>query len=159
MVRGIPGKPRHEPERTPPTYYPALALRRGRAHLRDGAGRRRDTLDRIRAIHCRMEAGDRRAAAAERGSLAGGVRQVQGHSAIQAPQQRHDAARVQDHLLVGMDAPSDGPADRGRIPAAVLVVPNEGLDRTGPALAALDDLRARLAARRGRMVDGGLGAY
>ncbi len=40
------------------------------------------------------------------------------------PQFRHlnsgmTLARVQDHLLVGMDAPADGPADRRCVPAAV----------------------------------------
>ena len=77
------------------------------------------------------------------------------------PQFRHlnsgmTLARVQDHLLVGMDASADGPADRRRVPAAVPVVSDEGLDCSRPALAALGDLRARRAARWRRLVDGGV---
>ena len=49
-----------------------------------------------------------------------------------------------------------GRLDRRRVPAAVPVVPLEGLDRARPAAAALDDLRIGRAARRGRLVDGDL---
>ena len=115
-------------------------------------------LTEFRAVDRRMEAGDRHVAADQRGRVAGRVRQVQDHSAVPAAQQRDDASRVQDDLLVGVDAPADGAADRRRVSAAVPVVSGEGLDRAGPALAAMGDLRPRRAARRGRLVDGRVGA-
>src|SRR5215216_5558341 len=105
-----------------------------------------------------MEARHWHAAALERERVANRIRQVQDDPAISASQQRDDTGRVQDHLLVGMGAPADGTADRRGVPAAVSLVPGEGLDRAWFALAALDDLWAWRAARRCRLVDGCVGS-
>ena len=64
---------------------------------------------------------------------------------------------VQDHLLVGMDAPAAGARDRRGVPAAVSVVPVARRDPAAAAAAAVDDLRRRRRARRGRLVDGVVG--
>src|SRR5215213_9328070 len=105
-----------------------------------------------------MEAGHWHAAALERERVANRIRQVQDDPAVSASQQRDDTGRVQDHLLVGMGAPADGPADRRGVPAAVPVVSDEGLDRAGFALATMDDLWPWGAARRRRLVDGRVGS-
>ena len=55
----------------------------------------------------RMEAGDRHAAAAERGRMAGRVREISRPSRNTSELNRGmTPRRVQDHLLVGMDAPA-----------------------------------------------------
>ena len=53
--------------------------------------------------------------------LAGRIREIPGHPAIPRTQPRHEPRRVQDDLLVGMDAPAAGALDRRGVPAAVSV--------------------------------------
>src|ERR1700738_2758791 len=100
-----------------------LVARDGRAPDRDhGAGRRRHAPDRIRALDCPMEARDRHAAAAQPGAMDAGVRRLPDHPAISRTQCRHDAWRVQDDFLVGMEPPAARAHDRRRFSAAVSLV-------------------------------------
>ena len=69
--------------------------------------------------------------------LAGRVQGLSGDPAIPGTQPRHEPRRVQDDLLVGMDAPAAGALDRRRVPAAVPLFPLARLIRA-------EDLRARL---------------
>src|SRR5262245_48550606 len=56
--------------RVPKYRRPLVADRRGHADRADGAGRRRHAADGVRALHRRVEAGDRHAAAADGGAMA-----------------------------------------------------------------------------------------
>ena len=132
----------------------AVALRRRRARPRHGSRRRGDAAYRIRPVDHRMAACHGHAAAAERNAMAERVREISGHPAIPRTQSRHEPRRVQDDLLVGVDAPADRPDDRRGIPAAVFVVPVARLDRARNARPALGDFRAWRASRRRRLVDG-----
>src|SRR4029450_5597926 len=68
-----------------------------------------------------METRDRRGAAAPCVRLAGRIRQVQGHPAIPRTQRRDGSRRVQDDLLVGMDASAAGTPRRGWVLCSVSV--------------------------------------
>ena len=87
-------------------------------------------------------------------AVAGRVRKISGHSAIPRTQRRHEPCRVQDDLLVGMDASAARPADRRGVPVAVPVVSLARIGGAGAAPAAVVHFRARRAARRSRLVDG-----
>ena len=63
------------------------------ADLADADGRRRDAAHRIRPVDRRVEAGDRRAAAAVRGRLAGRIREIPSDPAIPRTQPRHEPRR------------------------------------------------------------------
>src|SRR5690606_20115685 len=89
--------------------------------------------------------------------LAGGLRPVPADPAVRRGQRRHDAGRVQDDLLVGMDPPAAGPGHRPGLRRALR-------DPAGPApAAAAAGLALRGAAGPGRpagadrLVDGDLG--
>ncbi len=131
----------------------AFDRRPGRA---DGAGRWRHAAHRIRAFNCRVEAAHRHAAAAQSGAMEGGVRSLQDHPAISRTQRGHGSCRVQDHLLVGMEPPATRAHDRGRLSAAVCLVPVARRFKRGSEATLVADLRARCAAGRGRLVDGGV---
>ena len=60
-----------------------------------------------------------------------GVRGLQDDSAISRTQRRHDACRVQDDLLVGMEPSAARAGDRHRLSAAVSVVPVARRARAG----------------------------
>ena len=105
----------------------------------------------------RVEAGDRHAAAAQRGAVAAGVRWLQDHSAISRAQRRHGSRPVQDDLLVGMEPSPARARDRRCLSAAVSLVCLARRARRRPQAAAVADLRSRRAAGRGRLVDGGVG--
>ena len=55
-------------------------------------------------------------------ALAGDVRQVPAHARVPAGQPRHDARRVQGHLLVGVLPPAARAPDRRRLPRAAALV-------------------------------------
>ena len=116
-------------------------------------------LDRVGAFDRRMAAGRGRRAAARRGRMAGGIREVPDDSAIPAAQPRHDPRRVQDHLLVGMESPAARPAHWRGISAAVPVVPVARMGRPQARPGARRHIRPWRAARRGRVVDGGVGPH
>ena len=136
MVRASPASAMtaHATDRRSPDIRrradPAVAARGRGADLRDAAGGRRDAADRVRAVDHRMEAGDRRGAAADRKAhgrpSSKNIRRSRSTSELNRGM---TLERVQDHLLVGMDASSAGAADRRRVPAAVRVVPLARLDR------------------------------
>src|SRR5216683_564251 len=137
-----------------------MVAARGRRADRDhGAGRRRHAPDRIRALDCRVEAGYRRSATAQSGTMDRGVRRLQDYTAISRTQRRHESGRVQDHLLVGMEPPVARARDRRRLFAAVSLVPLARCVEHGLKAAAVADLRPWRAAGRGRLVDGGLRAF
>ena len=129
-----------------------------RADRADGAGRRRDAADRIRAVDRRMEAGHRHAAAADR--------RQQWTQAFEAyktiPQYRELNAGMTlaefktifwwewSHRLLG------------RVIGVAYLLPFlfflwRGALSARSEAAAVADLRARRAAGRGRLVDGGVG--
>ena len=130
-----------------------------RADRGHGAGRRRHAADGIRIVDRRVEAGHRHAAAAQRGAVGAGVRGLQGHPAIPRTQRRHEPCGVQDHLLVGMEPPPARARDRRGLSAAVPVLPVARRVERRAEAAAVDDLRARRAAGRGRLVDGRVGPH
>ena len=66
---------------------------------------------------------------------------------------------VQDHLLVGMDAPAAGARDRRGVPAAVSAFPVARRHPAAAAPAAVDYFCRRRRARRGRLVDGVVGPF
>src|SRR5712671_2834949 len=136
-----------------------VAARARRADRDHGAGRRRHASDRIRALDCRVEAGYRHSAAAQSGTMDRGVRRLQDDTAISRTQRRHESGGVQDHLLVGMEPPGARARDRRRLFAAVSLVPLARYAEHGLAAAAVAGLRPWRAAGRGRLVDGGLGAF
>src|SRR5664279_1165473 len=135
----------------------AVAARSGGDDLADADHRRRHAAHRLRAFDRGMESGRRRAAAAERRRMAGRIREIPRDPAIPQTQPRHEPGAVQGDLFVGMDAPAAGARDRGGVPAAVSVFPGARLDSAAAATAAMDHLCRRRRARRGRLVDGGLG--
>src|SRR5450759_907414 len=57
---------------------------------------------------------------------------------------------------MGVGAPPARAADRRRLPRPIPIFRVAGMGRAGFARAAVGDLRARSAARRGRLVDGGI---
>ena len=130
-----------------------------RADRDHGAGWRRHAPDRVRAFDRRMEAGHRRAAAAQPGAMDAGLRGLQDHPAISPTQRRHESRRVQDDLLVGMEPPAARARDRRGLSAAVSLVSVARRAGRGPAAAVVADLRPRRAAGRGRLVDGGVGTF
>ena len=81
------------PSRNSPqnTAVRCVADRRRRTDRADGAGRRRDAADGVRAVDRRVEAGDRHAAAADGCAMARGLRGLQEDPAISRAQCRHDA--------------------------------------------------------------------
>ena len=85
-----------------------------------------------------------------------GVRGLQDHPAISRTQRRHESRRVQDHLLVGVEPPAARPLYRHRLSAAVPVVSLARRFECRSEAAAVDHLRARRAAGRGGLVDGGV---
>src|SRR4029434_7723956 len=85
-----------------------------------------------------METRDRRGAAARCVRLAGRIRQVQGHPAIPRTQRRDGSRRVQDDLLVGMDASAAGTPRRGCVLCSVSVGSLARVDRAAGARRALD---------------------
>ena len=85
-----------------------------------------------------------------------GLRGLQDHPAISRTQCRHVARRVQDHLLVGMEPPAARARDRRGLSVAVSLVPVARRAQRGTEAAVVADLRARRAAGRGRLVDGGV---
>src|ERR1700730_1117788 len=87
------------------------------------------------------------------------VRGLQGDPAIPRAQRRHDARRVQDDLLVGMDPPAARAGDRGCVSAAISLVSLARSFERGSQTPLVADLWSRRAARRGRLVDGGIGAF
>ena len=97
------------------------------------------------------------ASPAERGGVAGRVRPLQANPAIRPAQSRHDAGRVQGHLLVGMGASPAGARRRRGIHSARLMVlvarPAQG--RTWAAGRRRD--RPACARADRRLVDGVLG--
>src|SRR5262249_16030974 len=102
-----------------------------------------------------MEAGYGGRAARIAKCLAGRVREISGHPAIPRDEPRHDSRRVQDDLLVGVDASLARPRDRRGVPVAVSLLPVARLGRAFAAAAAVVHFRARRGARRGRPVGGG----
>src|SRR5262245_38085994 len=104
-----------------------------------------------------MEASDRHGSTLERKLLAGRVREVQDDPALSAGEPRDDARGVQADLLVGMGAPPTWPPDWCGVSAAVSMVPLARRNRASFARMAVGHLRSWRAARRGRLVDGGLG--
>jgi hypothetical protein len=103
-------------------------------------------------------AGHRHPAAARHKRVAGRVREISGHSAISRASFRHDPRRVPDDLLVGVDASASGPADRRGVSPAVSLVSLARHAGTIVTSAAVVHFRARGAARRRRLVDGGVRA-
>ncbi len=76
------------------------------------------------------------------------VREVPGDAGIPRRQPRHDARRVQAHLLVGILPSAARPRDRRRVPRAVPVVPASPPHPARLRVAAARHLRARRAAGR-----------
>src|ERR1700749_724128 len=106
-----------------------------------------------------MEAGYGRVAAAQSGAMDPGLRRLQDHSAISSTQRRHGPRRVQDDILVGMEPPAARTRDRGRLSAAVPLVPVARVPGLRSETAVVADLRAWRIAGRGRLVDGGVRAF
>src|SRR5262249_60331823 len=83
-------------------------------------------------------------------------RQIQNDSRIPRAPSGNEPRRVQDHLLVGVDASATGTARRGRISPSFAVVSLAWLDRAVVAPALMDHFRARCRARSCWLVDGRL---
>jgi molybdenum cofactor biosynthesis protein MoaC len=123
-------KPAANPDTGNRNEYEQFATRRGlvavrllRHGFRHHGGRRRDAPDPLGPFHRRMEAADRRPAAAVRSALAGTFRQVPADAGVPEGQSRHDAGRLQVHLLVGMGAPPVRPPDRRGVLLPYCLVP------------------------------------
>ena len=140
-----------------PARHAAVADRRRCDDLFDAGDRRHHAADAIRPLDRGMGADFRRSAADERERLAGRVRKIPGYPAIPRTQPRHGPRRVQDDLLVGMDAPAGGAQHRRGVSAAVSVFPGARLGSVALARPAVDDFRRRRAAGSGRLVDGVVG--
>ena len=140
-----------------PARGAAVAARGGGDDFSDAGGRRRHAAHRVRAS--RSWNGSRSPACCRRcrSRLAGRIREVSGDPAIPRAQPRHEPRPVQGDLLVGMVAPAAGAHDRRGVPAAVPVFLWRGWIPPPLRAAAVDDLRRRRVARRGRLVDGGVG--
>ena len=135
-----------------------VAVARRRAGVRDDRRRRRDAADGLRPIDHRVEAAARRHPAAQRGGLAGGVRQVQGDPRVLDRQRGHVARRVQGHLLVGVGASLPRTVDRRGVRAAVAGLLGGGQAAAGPRAEAHRRARAGRPAGRDRLVHGEVGA-
>src|SRR3546814_12468371 len=98
-----------------------------------------------------MAAVDRLAAAAVRRRVAAGLRPLQTDLAVSVDELRHDPSGVPDDLLVGIRPPPVGPADRGRLRAALPVVPAATAAPPAAGAASLRSLPARRPARRDRI--------
>src|SRR5260370_4659682 len=104
-----------------------------------------------------MEAGDRGGAATRYARLAERIREVQGHPAVPRAPSGNEPRRLQDDLLVGMDASAAGAPRGWRVPRSFSLVSLARLDRPAPARTILAHFCARRDARCARLVDGSLG--
>jgi len=136
----------------------ALALRHRSAGGADGGARRHHAAHGLGALDHRVEAGHRHRAAAFAGRLAGGVREIQINSAVPASQFGHELARIQIHLRVGMEPSRAWAVARGRISRALFLVCVARARRSRARLETRRIVCAGRAARRDRLVDGGVGA-
>jgi hypothetical protein len=156
MVRAVPGKTtthgpierRHAPS--------GLALCRRRAHLRDGAGRRRDAADRVGLSIVEWKP-------------VTGTLPPLSEAAWQAEFDKYKTIPQFQHLNSAMTLAEFKTIFwwewthrlMGRVIGAAFLLPFLLFLAKGwvgrAALAAVDDLRARRAAGRGRLVDGGVG--
>src|SRR5262245_36992179 len=101
----------------------ALAARGGGNDIFDPDRWRRDAVDGVGAVHCRMEADYGCAAAVVGDRMAGRVREIPDDPAIPGAPPRHEPGRFQGHLLVGVVASPAGTPDRRCFSSALPVFP------------------------------------